>query len=285
MTARAALIAVFVAGALLFTVLWVRALRTLPPPRDLRPTWFEVAVGVVTDFFDTLGIGSFAVTTSLYRVRRTVPDRVLPGTLNVGHCLPTFAQAILAVTFIEVDPLTLVSMIGAAVVGAWFGAGVVARLPLRAVRIGLSFALTVAAGLMVAQARHWLSSGGEALGLRGASLVVAIVGNAILGALMTLGVGLYAPCMILVSVLGMNVKGAFPIMMGSCALLMPVGSVRFFRRGDGDDVGGGQAVQCGFGVGRAGRQESDGLVAMRLGLRPVHVDSVTPTVQATAAGH
>ena len=46
---------------------------------------------------------------------------------------------------------------------------------------------------------------------------------------MTLGIGLYAPCMILVSLLGMNPKTAFPIMMGSCAFLMPVSSIRFVR--------------------------------------------------------
>jgi uncharacterized membrane protein YfcA len=44
---------------------------------------------------------------------------------------------------------------------------------------------------------------------------------------MMLGIGLYAPCMILVSLLGMNPAAAFPIMMGSCAFLMPVSSVRF----------------------------------------------------------
>ena len=46
---------------------------------------------------------------------------------------------------------------------------------------------------------------------------------------MMLGIGLYAPCMILVSLLGMNPTAAFPIMMGSCAFLMPVSSVRFVR--------------------------------------------------------
>ena len=58
---------------------------------------------------------------------------------------------------------------------------------------------------------------------------IAIAGNFLLGALMTLGIGLYAPCMILVSLLGMNPTAAFPIMMGSCAFLMPVGSLRFIR--------------------------------------------------------
>ena len=240
-TPQSALLAVFVVGSVAFAFVWARALRRLPPPRELRPGGYDVAVGAVTNFFDTLGIGSYATTTALFRLgarlgpkvqSEPVSDRVLPGTLNVGHCLPSFVQAILAVTFIEVDALTLVAMVAAAVVGAWFGAGMVARLPLRAARIGLGCALLVAAGLLTARQEHWFPAGGEALGLRGVALLVAVLVNGVLGALMTLGFGLYAPCMILVGLLGMNLKAAFPIMMSSCALLMPVGSLRFFQTAD-----------------------------------------------------
>ena len=70
---------------------------------------------------------------------------------------------------------------------------------------------------------------GDALGVRGVRLAIAVVANFALGALMTLGIGLYAPCLILVSVLGMSPKAGFPIMMGSCAFLMPIGSLRFIR--------------------------------------------------------
>ena len=70
---------------------------------------------------------------------------------------------------------------------------------------------------------------GEASGVEGTKLVIAVVGNFLLGALMTLGIGLYGPCLILVSLLGMNPKAAFPIMMGSCAFLMPVASARFIK--------------------------------------------------------
>jgi uncharacterized membrane protein YfcA len=59
--------------------------------------------------------------------------------------------------------------------------------------------------------------------------VIGVAGNFVLGGLMMLGIGLYAPCMILVSLLGMNPTAAFPIMMGSCAFLMPFSSVRFVR--------------------------------------------------------
>jgi len=193
------------------------------------PTPAQAAVGAVTNFFDTLGIGSFATTTSIFRLRRMVPDQIIPGTLNVGHTLPTVLQAIIYTTLIEVDILTLFSMIGASILGAWLGAGVVARWPRRRVQIGMGSALLAAAVLMLMTQLNLFPGGGDALGVRGLRLAVGIGGNFALGALMTLGIGLYAPCMILVSLLGMNPKAAFPIMMGSCAFLMPVGSMRFIR--------------------------------------------------------
>jgi hypothetical protein len=53
------------------------------------PTAFQTAVGFVTAFFDTLGIGSFATTTTAFKLRTMVPVKLMPGTLNVGHTLPT----------------------------------------------------------------------------------------------------------------------------------------------------------------------------------------------------
>jgi uncharacterized membrane protein YfcA len=120
-------------------------------------------------------------------------------------------------------------MILASVVGAWFGAGIVARLPRRGGQIGMGVALLIAAMLFLAANLHWIPGGGDALGLTGSTLIFAICVNCVLGALMTLGIGLYAPCLILVSLLGMSPLAAFPIMMGSCALLMPVAAARFIK--------------------------------------------------------
>jgi uncharacterized membrane protein YfcA len=195
------------------------------------PTALDIGVGAVTNFFDTLGIGSFATTTALFRAWRLVPDRIIPGTLNVGHTPPVILQAFVYTTIIPVDALTLFSMIGASVVGAYFGAGVVARWPRRTVQIGMGAALLAAAALMLMTQLALFPGGGDALGVRGPRLVLAVAGNMVLGALMTLGIGLYAPCMILISLLGMSPRTAFPTMMGSCAFLMPVGSMRFIRQG------------------------------------------------------
>lgn len=184
----------------------------------------------MVNFFDTLGIGSFAPTTAAYKFFEMVPDRIIPGTLNVGGGVAIPVQASIFMAIIQVDVRTLVLLIAAAVVGAWLGAGVVAELPKQRVQIGMGIALLVAAVLMVMAQFELFPVGGEALGLSGPLLVVAILGNLILGAFMTLGIGMYAPCMIMVSLMGMDPRAAFPIMMGSCAFLMPVAGMRFVRR-------------------------------------------------------
>ena len=193
------------------------------------PTALEVAIGAITNFFDALGIGSFATSTALFRAFKLVPDRVIPGTLNVGHTLPTIAQAFIFTAVIPVDVTTLISMIAAAVLGAWLGAGIVAKWPKRRVQLGMGSALLAAAVFFTMRNLGLFPAGSDAIGVTGLPLVLAVVGNFFLGALMSLGIGLYAPCMILVSLLGMSERTAFPIMMGSCAFLMPVGSLKFIR--------------------------------------------------------
>jgi uncharacterized membrane protein YfcA len=200
-----------------------RRTRDPAPKRNV----VHALTGFVTNFFDTLGVGSFAPTTAVFKLLRLVPDERIPGTLNAGHALPTIVQALIFIAAVSVDPVTLVTMIGAAVLGAWAGSGVVARLPKTAIQVGMGVALLCAAALFVLGIVEWIPAGGEALRLRGPLLAIAVCGNFVLGALMTLGVGLYAPCLILVSLLGMNPIAAFPIMMGSCAFLMPVAGLRF----------------------------------------------------------
>jgi uncharacterized membrane protein YfcA len=158
-----------------------------------------------------------------------VRDERIPGTLNVGHTLPTIAQAYIFTTLVPVGSKTLIGMIAASILGAWLGAGVVSHWSRRRVQVGMGIALIVMAAIMAWRTGVGDPSGGDRFELDGALLVLGLLGNFLLGALMTLGIGLYAPCMILVSLLGMNPKAAFPIMMGSCAFLMPVASARFAR--------------------------------------------------------
>lgn len=189
-------------------------------------------IGFATNFFDTLGIGSFAPTVALNKfMKMGVRDKELPGLLNVADTLPVMVEAVIMTTVIEVDPVTLISMLAAAALGSYLGAGVIAKMDEIKVQKVMGIALLITAILMLLKQLGLMPGGGDAIGLSGIKLVIGVVGNFILGALMSAGIGLYAPCMALVYFLGMNPQVAFPIMMGSCATLMPVGSVKFIKEG------------------------------------------------------
>jgi uncharacterized membrane protein YfcA len=210
---------------------WLERARGADPARPRRPRFSDLMVGFVTNFFDTLGIGCFAPTTAYFKLRARMPDDEIPGTLNTGHALPAMAEALIFIAVVSVDMTTLVSMIVAAVLGAWLGVGIVSGLSRRAIQLGMGGALMCAALLFLIKNLDWMPGSGDALALHGPTLIFAIGVNFLLGALMMLGVGLFAPCLILVSLLGMSPLAAFPIMMGSCALLMPVGGARFVKSG------------------------------------------------------
>nr|VFK30449.1 MAG: Uncharacterized membrane protein YfcA [Candidatus Kentron sp. MB]VFK34419.1 MAG: Uncharacterized membrane protein YfcA [Candidatus Kentron sp. MB]VFK76704.1 MAG: Uncharacterized membrane protein YfcA [Candidatus Kentron sp. MB] len=228
------LVCIFVTAGLYITWLLVRHVRAKRESgHPITPRPIVLGISSAATFLDTLGIGSFAPTTSAFRQWRLVPDEHMPGTLNVGYVIPTLLVAAIYIQSISVDATTLIAMLVASVIGAWFGAGIVSHWPRRRIRIGMGIALLVAGLIMLLSQPQiaLLPSGGEATGLHGLKLVVGVIGNFVLGALMTLGIGLYAPCMILVYFLGLSPAAAFPIMMGSCALLMPVASVRFLKAG------------------------------------------------------
>ena len=286
----------FVALAILtivFIAVWaieVRRASDMPDPGV--PDAERIAIGFFANFFDALGIGSFATTTTYFRLRKLVRDELIPGTLNVGHCLPTATQAFIFIGVIAVEPVTLVLMIATAVLGSWVGATVVSRLPRRGIQVGMGIALLVAAGFLFAKVagimpadqvkvgaadtalrstpsadgpvvamlkagtpieltsagRAWskvsapgatpeaqavagyvdtAAASGIVLGVSGTKLVLGLIGSFFLGTIMPLGIGYYAPCMVLIALLGMTPTAAFPIMMGACAFLMPVASMRF----------------------------------------------------------
>ena len=195
-------------------------------------SWLKTGlIGFVVNFFDVLGIGAFAPQTALLKFTKQTEDRLLPGTMNVANTIPVLIQALIFITVIKVEPVTLVLMLASAAAGAILGVGVVAKLPEKTLRLVMGCALLVTASFMLARNMEWIQGGGTAIGLQGGKLILAVVANFVLGALMTVGIGLYAPCMALVFALGMSPQVAFPIMMGSCAFLMPPASIRFIREG------------------------------------------------------
>ncbi len=195
-------------------------------------SWLKTGlIGFVVNFFDVLGIGAFAPQTALLKFTKQTEDRLLPGTLNVANTIPVLIQALIFITVIEVEPITLILMLLSAAAGAILGAGIVSKMSEKKIRLTMGFALLITAGFMFAGKMQWIQGGGTAIGLYNGKLAIAVIVNFVLGTLMTAGIGLYAPCMALVFALGLSPQVAFPIMMGSCAFLMPPASVKFIKEG------------------------------------------------------
>lgn len=215
--------------AVITLIFVVQLIRTALARKQAAPLPEGLAIGAVANFFDTLGIGSFAPTTAYVKLRKLVPDSFLPAILNTGHALPTIAQAFVFINLVRVDPVLLIACIGAAVAGAALGAPIVVKLPVRFVQGVVGVALLIAAGLYAMSNLGLAPAGGDALTLDGPLFLVAVVAHFFMGALMTFGIGLYAPSLILLSLFGLNPTAAFPIMMGACAFLMPVSGLQFMK--------------------------------------------------------
>ncbi|MFQ2196318.1 permease [Aeromonas jandaei] len=224
---------VFIAGGLVFIFMLVQACwqKRCNGTFESTPFWPVALIGGVANFLDTLGVGSFAVKTACYKQFKLIDDRLLPGTLN-GQCvLPTVTQSLIFVGAVAVEPLTLISMMIAAAAGAAWGARHVASFDRQTIRLVMAVSLLVVAGLIFAGLLGLFPVGGEAMGLTGYKLVIALIGNFIFGVLMNVGIGLFAPCMTLVYLLGMNPLAAFPIMMGSTAVLSVFSAGTFICKG------------------------------------------------------
>lgn len=224
-----AVLAVLIVVNIAFVIGWVMAVRR--HGLGGRPQLADIGIGSLTTFLDTLGIGSFAPTTALLKFRGKVADELIPGTLNVGLNTAAFIETFLLISVVAVQPALLASMVGASAVGAWLGAGVVSRMPRRSIQLFMGVALLLAAGFFAMSNLGAFPAGGSTLGLAGWKFPFAVIISFVLGALMCVGIGNYAPLMILLSLLGMAPIAAYPIMMASDGLLQPVASLGFFRSG------------------------------------------------------
>ena len=213
--------------------------------------WFNfIGPGIIANFFDTLGIGSFAPTSTMFKVAKSCDDILVPGTLNVGDTVPVCVEAAAFFGLVDMDILTLVTMIVASVLGSYLMAGVVSKFDRKHVRYALFVGLMILSLVMLARWAGWgpFKLEGTEMGLRGVKLIVAIVVNFILGGLMSIGVGLYAPCMALCVLLGLDAKCAFPAMMGSCAFLMAYGNGPKFIKEGRYDMNACWAMALGGGL-------------------------------------
>ncbi len=220
---------VAVALAAIFSVFLIRnAKANKERVSKANPVLIFLVQGV-TMFFDTLGIGAYAPQTALWKIFKIVPDRFIPGTLNVASLIPQCCEALIFIAIVKVDPITLLTLVLCCAVGSNIGARIVGKLPEKTIQLVFGFGLLVVAGIMVLRQIGVWPAGGEAIGLSGVKLIISAVLFFLLGICTACGIGAYAPMMAVCYTFGMSPRAAFPILFSSYTLLMPTAGFQFLK--------------------------------------------------------
>ena len=209
------------------------------------PRLEAVALGAITNFLDTLGIGSFAPTMAWFKFRGLVADRLIPSTMIAGHTLPSVVLSLIFLVLlgVSVDPVLLAGCIVAAAAGAVIGAPLAVRARVWVVQAVVGIALVIAGALYAATNLDLMPGGGVAAGLSAPLTAMAIAGSAVFGALLNFGIGNYAPTLLMLSLMGMDPRLSFPIMAGGSALAGASVSLRYLAQGELDlGIAGGIAL-------------------------------------------
>ena len=194
--------------------LFAGIVREAAKTNQLVPKGEALALGAVTNFFDTLGIGSFAPTLAWFRFRKMVPVRLMPLTMFICYTIPAILQGVIFLILlgVKVDLLLLTGCVIAIVIGGYVGVPIASRSPVRLIQAIVGVALLLAALFYSFSNLGLMPVGGTASGLPLTLAIVAILANLLFGILLSFGVGNYAPTLAMLSLMGMDPRLAFPIM-------------------------------------------------------------------------
>lgn len=196
--------------------------------------WTGFVIGYVTDLLDTLGIGTFATTTTLFKLTKLVEDdRKIPATMTTSHIIPILVEALIFITIVEVEMTTLISLAVAAFLGASVGARVTQNWDTKMVQRVLGILLIIAAAIMIYRmvTNPGADLANDVRGLTGWKLLVGIVFDFFIGMLLSMGLGNYAPELIFFSLMGISPAVALPVMMLNAAMMLSAGAKQFIQSG------------------------------------------------------
>lgn len=217
-------------------LVYVIALARAVVAQRTKPNAEALGLGAVVSFFDTLGIGSFAPTTAWLKFRRMVPDRLIPPTMLVGLTPPAMTASVIFLILLGVlvDPVLLFGCAIALLLGGIVGAPLVARARVWIVQLIVAIALVLAAVAYAMSNLDLFPAGGAAAGLPIVLTIIAIAANFGFGILLNFGVGNFAPTLVMLSLMGLDPRLAFPIMAAGAALMGAGAGVRHIRIGQID---------------------------------------------------
>lgn len=186
--------------------------------------------GILAFIADTLGVGSFAVNTALAKILGTVQDFEIPALNNGAQVIPGALSALFFITYVDVDILTLYTLVIGACVGGIIGGVVVSRLNKQNICLAMMVCFSMLVILLISRKLNLLAIGGTENALHSWKLIVGFLGMSICGILSSAGVGLFAMVQGVLFLLGMSPMVAFPIMMVAGAMQQPLTTMMFLKQ-------------------------------------------------------
>jgi uncharacterized membrane protein YfcA len=189
-------------------------------------------IGLVSNFLDTIGIGSFAVIIAMRTMLGVMPDEVrLIGTMNIQAMVTALIQALIFLHFVPLDIVTLLVAVAMIALGGFLSGLVAVRIDKKLVHLIMLVAFIITGILLFLSQLNILTIGGTGTAIRGTRLVIFAIFMLVSGTLPAFGVGYYSLIKASIFLFGVNPIVAFPIMASASAFQMPVTSATFIARG------------------------------------------------------
>lgn len=186
--------------------------------------------GIIAFISDTIGIGSFAVNIALSKAFRTFPDEQLPAMVNGAQIIPGVLESLYFMKAIDVDKLTLITLVIGTCIGGLLGGNIVCKLSKQALRLTMMICFSLIIFLLVGNEMHWLPVGGNLVALQSQSLIIGFFAMIVCGALTSAGIGLFALVQGVLFLLNVSPMVAFPIMMTAGAMQQPLTTLIFLKQ-------------------------------------------------------
>ncbi len=201
-----------------------------PKTHITRLDYLKLSIsGVLAFISDTLGIGSFAVNIALAKLFNTFKDEELPAINNGAQVIPGTLESLLFMQMIQVDWLTLVTLVSGTCIGGILGGHIVSRLSKQAIQCAMIICFSLMLGLLLCNQFNLIPVDGTLTALRDWKLVAGFFAMIICGSLTSVGIGLFAMVQGVLFLMGVSPAVAFPIMTTAGAMQQPLTTLVFLK--------------------------------------------------------
>lgn len=202
------------------------------PPVSLSPVdYLKLAVsGILAFIADTLGVGSFAVNVALAKLLGTFPDDELPAVNNGAQVIPGVFESFFFMQLIDVDLITLITLVAGTCVGGLIGGAVVSRLSKQAIRLAMICCFAAIIVLLICHQLHIVPIGGDLVELHSWKLVIGFFAMIVCGGLTSVGIGLFVMVQAVLFLMNVSPLVAFPIMTTAGAMQQPLTTLVFVQQ-------------------------------------------------------